>query len=64
MDHECKQEPTIRNIDKKLDIIDAKLDRYLEKTTRMETKMGFISTGFVVLIAPMIVGIIVYLITK
>ena len=63
-EHFCKQEPVIHNIDKKLDVIDAKLDKYLEKTVQTETKMGFITTGLVVLIAPIIVGIILFLVTK
>jgi hypothetical protein len=60
--HECTQEPTISRIDKKIDVIDEKLDKYLEKTIQTETRVGFITTGFIILIAPVIVGVILFFI--
>jgi hypothetical protein len=59
---DCKQEPTISRIDKKLDVIDEKLDKFLEKTTRIETQMGAVKTGFVVVLGPAIVAAITYVI--
>jgi hypothetical protein len=58
--HECDQEPIISRIEKKVDSIDDKLDSFLNKTTRLETQMGFIKTGFTVIIAPLLI----YVLTK
>lgn len=65
----CKQEPAINaisrqvdKIDTKVDKIDEKLDAFIERQAKTETKLGFISTGFLVLVAPVLVGIILYLI--
>lgn len=56
----------MERIEGKLDKIDSKLNTYIEKTmektTRLETKVGFITTGFIVLVAPVVVGLILLLI--
>ena len=54
----CNQEPTIERIDKKLDIIDSKIDSFIQRTTVLETTMGFIKTGFLVFITPIIIMVI------
>jgi hypothetical protein len=65
MDHiECRQEPTILRIETKIDSIDEKLDRYNQKTVVNETQIGVIKTGFIVVVGPIIVGLIIYLITN
>ena len=57
----CKYESTISRVEKKLESIDEKLDRFLEKTTRVETQMAAVMTGFIV-IGPICIGTIIYII--
>ena len=60
----CKQEPTISKIERKLNNIDLKLDRFLVKTTRIETIIGILKAIFIVIIAPVLVGFLIYISTK
>lgn len=62
--HDCKQEHVFSRIDKKLDSIEAKLDIYLAKTIQNEVKLGFITTGFSILLVPVLVGIIIFWVTQ
>ena len=64
MNHKCTQEPSIERIEKKVDSIDAKLDRYLEKTAVIETKMGFITTGILVVVVPLLLTMIKFYFSK
>lgn len=60
----CKQEPTISKIEKKLNNIDLKLDRFLVKTTRIETIIGILKALCIVVLGPIIVGVVIYISTK
>lgn len=60
----CEQEPIIERIEKKIDSIDDKLGKYLEKTAILETKMGFITTGLLVVVVPLILAVIKFYFIK
>ena len=64
MTHICNQESSIERVEKKVDSIDAKLDKYLEKTTVLETKMGFVTTGVLVVVVPLLLAIIKFYFIK
>ena len=64
MTHICDQESSIERVEKKVDSIDAKLDKYLEKTTVLETKMGFVTTGVLVVVVPLLLAIIKFYFIK
>jgi preprotein translocase subunit SecY len=59
----CKYEVSISRIEAKIDGIDEKLDRFLEKTIKVETQMGSVLTGFVV-IGPIVIGAIIYILER
>lgn len=64
MDHRCKQDTSIERIEAKIDKLNEKIDTYLKKTTVLETKMGFISTGLLTFMVPILVGLAIWIITK
>jgi hypothetical protein len=51
-------------IETRLDSIESKIDRFIERITKIETAQGMITTGFVVVVAPVVVGLVIYLLTK
>ena len=61
--HKCEQEQILKDIKDQLSSVEAKLDNFLERIVVTETKMGFITTGLAVVIAPLLVGIAVYFLT-
>jgi hypothetical protein len=62
--HKGSQEDALTRIEHKIDIIEQKLDKFTERTTKLETQVGVITTGFIVLGAPILVAIITYLIQR
>ena len=59
----CKYEVSIARIETKINSIDEKLDKFLEKTVKVETQMGSVLTGFVV-IGPIVIGAIIYILER
>ena len=54
----------LTSIEEKLTRIEKKIDRFLERITTVEVKQGMVATGLIVLVAPALVGLIIYLFTK
>ena len=54
----------LTSIEEKLTSIEGKIDRFLERITTVEVKQGMVATGLIVLVAPALVGLIIYLFTK
>jgi uncharacterized membrane protein len=55
---DCKQEPTISRIEMKIDNIDEKIDRFIERIATLEASMGFIKGGVLYVIIPIVLCLV------
>ena len=60
---ECSQEKIISRIEEKIDILDVKINRFIERTSILETKMGFIATVVLVCL-PIISSITIFMLRR
>ena len=57
-DHKCSQESSIERVEKRLESIETKIDKFIQRVTVLDTQFGFVKTGLLVVVVPVLVYII------